>query len=346
MDINLLDLLKSQMGQAVIKQAASFLGESDRNTESAIDGIFPSLIGGLMSNTKTTEGAEGLFNMLNDGGHDGSIFDSIGTLFGGGRKSSGLVDLGIPILRSIFGDKVGAVVDIIASVSGMKTSSSSSLLSMAAPFVMGLLGKQVKDLGLDVSGLTSLLAGQSEYVKNAAPAGLDSLLGLGLGSADKSGFTTSVHETVKASTEKVTEEASKGGASFLRWLLPLLLLIGAGWFLFNKFGGETAENFKDKTTNIVDRTGDKMRQAGDKIKETGGNIADKTSNAINKTGDKIKEVGGKVADKTGDAANAVKEGLMSVSLPGGQSISLTKGSLEEKMATYLGSDDKNYAKTE
>ena len=83
---------------------------------------------------------------------------------------------GSGILSALLGNKIGGLVDLISGASGMKSSSSSSLLKMAAPFIFGIIKRQVANKG--ISGLMSLLSGQKSHVKSALPAGVGSLLGL------------------------------------------------------------------------------------------------------------------------------------------------------------------------
>ena len=241
MSLNLLDMVKGQLGGAVMDQVSSFLGENPANTQTAINAALPTVLSGLMNSASTTQGATGLLDMLKTGGHDGSIFNNLsGLLGGGGEGMSGLLGGGSSLLKMFLGDKVGGVADMIGSIAGIKSSSASSLLSMAAPMLMGILGKQVSGGGLGVSGLASLLMGQKDAVQAALPSGISSLLGFaGLGdfkgaaetaaktvtAAATTAATTSARETVAA-----VEEASSGFGSLLPWILGAAALLGALWF--------------------------------------------------------------------------------------------------------------------
>ena len=111
------------------------------------------------------------------GKQDDGILDNIGDIFSKGSGSvNGLLNGGSGILSALLGNKVGGLVDLVAGASGMKSSSSSSLLKMAAPFLFGIIKRQVANKG--ISGLMSLLSGQKSHVKSALPAGVGSLLGL------------------------------------------------------------------------------------------------------------------------------------------------------------------------
>src|SRR5262249_21822377 len=74
--------------------------------------------------------------------------------------------------------KTDGVTDLIASGSGVSRGSASTILSLAAPIVMSVLGKQMASRGLGASGLSTLLAGERTSLLGALPAGITGLLGL------------------------------------------------------------------------------------------------------------------------------------------------------------------------
>ena len=246
MSINLLDMVKGQLGSAVMAQVSSYLGENPQNAQTAINAALPTVLSGLMHSASTPAGASSLMDTLKSGGHDGSIFDNLsGLLGGGGDAMSGLLGGGGGILKSLLGDKVGGVADMIGTIAGIKSSSASSLLSLAGPLLMGALGKQVSGSGMGVSGLASLLMGQSDAVKAALPTGISSLLGFaGLGdfkgnvaeaaTTAKATATTAAKETVAA-----VEEASSGFGNLLPWILGAVALLGA-LFYFKGCGQKVA----------------------------------------------------------------------------------------------------------
>jgi OmpA-OmpF porin, OOP family len=225
MSIDLLGLVKDQLTSAAMGKISEFLGESSQNTQSAVGAALPTILGGLMEKASTTDGAGSILGMLTKDGHDGSLLGGLGDMLGSGDGISSLLSGGSGIISSIFGDKVGGVVDLIANVSGMKKSSSSSLLSMAAPILMGVLGKQVTSQGLGISGLANLLMGQKDSVKAALPAGASSLLNIG-GLGDFLGGAKST--TTNTTTE---EESTGGGFNFWPWLIAAALALGAWYFI-------------------------------------------------------------------------------------------------------------------
>jgi outer membrane protein OmpA-like peptidoglycan-associated protein len=111
---------------------------------------------------------------------------------------------------------------------------------MAAPLVMGMIGKQ--SAGLGASGLMKLLGGQSDFIKAALPAGMGSVLGLA-GLPNLGGMAESAMNTAKTATTRATDAASSatnrvvnevreeaGGFNWWPWALLLGISAAALWF--------------------------------------------------------------------------------------------------------------------
>ena len=224
MEINLLEIVKKQISGEVLQKAAAFLGEDTSASQKALNAILPSLLGGVVNQSTSISSATNLMNTLTTDNHDGSIFNSLNNLLNGGSATQGLMAAGDGIVKSLFGNNTSGIVDWIASYAGMKTGSASGLMSLAAPVVMGAIGKQISGGQTGVSGLMSLLGGQTNFIKNALPAGLSSVLGLSNLRLD----TPSVVSTAQA--EKIASEAHIMVAekSLLSRVLPWFILLLAG----------------------------------------------------------------------------------------------------------------------
>lgn len=354
MAVNLLNMLQGQLGGEVMKQAGKFLGESEANTTSAMNAALPAILGSIVQKGSTQSGASGILDMLSSGGHDGGIFDNLGSMFGGGEASTGFMNSGNSLLKTFLGPKLGGVVDLISSVSGIGKSSSSSLLSMAAPIIMGMLGKQVKSGGLNAGGLMNLLMGQSKYIKDAAPSGVSSLLGFGnLGSkvtetVSSAAATTRTAATSAANTATNTATtAAKSGGSFLKWLLPLLLILGiGGWLLTGKSGCAAADNVLDTTAdatkNVAGAAADAAGNAVDATKNVAGAAADAAGNAAGAVagaaGSAVDAAGnavGSAADAVGDAAGAVGGAVAGAAAKALEGVKFAAGSIGEGFSKIL-----------
>jgi OmpA-OmpF porin, OOP family len=225
MQVNLLDTIKSQIGSDLIEKAANFVGEDSSVTKKALDIVLPSLLGGIINQSSEPNSSASLLNKFTESGHDGSIFDTIGNLLGGGSATQGLLDSGESIVKNLFGNKTSGAVDWIAAFTGIKTASATGLMSIAAPLVMGAIGKQVKNESMGISGLASLLGSQKDMIQKALPAGLSSVLGL----TNLKSETPSVFSTQKSIPPPTSAFEKMDEKSWMNKVLPWAILLVAGF---------------------------------------------------------------------------------------------------------------------
>ena len=298
MSVNLIEMLQDQLGDTVMSQAGKFLGENDSIVKSAMGAALPTILGSLITKSATPSGSKGLMDMLSSGGHDGSIFDNLGSMMDGGDATSGLMNAGNGILKGLMGNKMGGIIDIIASVSGMKKSNSSSLMSMAAPIVMGMVGRYVKNKAMDAVGLSKFLGGQSKHVASALPAGMGDLMGFSAGNMGNVG--DNVKKMATAATGQV-ETAAAAGGSWLSKLLPLafIAVLGAGAYWY--FTGNSAMDVVgDAAGTVTGAVGDVAGAAGDVAGAAAGAVGD----AAGAVGDVAGDAAGAVGDAAGAGGNA------------------------------------------
>src|SRR5258705_6710382 len=68
------------------------------------------------------------------------------------------------------------LVNVLSRFTCVGECSTSKLLGILTPVVLGFLGKQQKSMGLNAGGLANLLTGQKDNIRAAMPAGLDTAL--------------------------------------------------------------------------------------------------------------------------------------------------------------------------
>ncbi|EZH75827.1 hypothetical protein ATO12_03295 [Aquimarina atlantica] len=156
----ILDLLNSPMGKQIISGVSSQTGQSQDKTGDLLSMAMPVLMGAMQRNASTPEGASGLLGALT-GKHTGGILDNLGGLFDGGVDQSVTND-GAGILGHILGNKQPAVENALSQKSGIDAGSVAQILKVAAPILLGVLGKQAKQNNVnDANGLSGLLGSMS-----------------------------------------------------------------------------------------------------------------------------------------------------------------------------------------
>jgi outer membrane protein OmpA-like peptidoglycan-associated protein len=220
MAVNLVELVKGYLTPDILRKGASFVGESESSTQKAMNGIVPTLIAALANQASTTDGAERLSRVLDTGKYDGSALNNLGSLFSGGETTQKAVTEGKSILSSLFGSKTDGLVDQIARFAGIRLGSATSLLALAVPLILNLLGRQRATIGQGPAVLASLLGEQKNFLTGLLPAGIGSFLGW-------SGYERA-RQPEPAYVEPKRETPS--------WLVPLLILGGIvvlalGWLL-------------------------------------------------------------------------------------------------------------------
>ncbi|WP_027378265.1 OmpA family protein [Chryseobacterium daeguense] len=253
MSLNIIDLIKGQLGPALVSQTALQYGESESGISKAIGGLLPAVVGGLANNSDN----QGVLNAITTASSSGIL----GNLMGDSSNNTWISGL----LTSIFGDKVSGVVNAIATYAGISNNSSSSLLNLVTGATVGSIGKYAADNNLDQSGISRLLDDQKGIVSTLLPAGL-SLASLNVGDwaarykfdNDNDQIKTPSHEEPAIEVTRSTapngtfpERNNEGGGSIWKWLLPLLLLIAAAYFLWKQC------EKKESTTTVTntDSTG-------------------------------------------------------------------------------------------
>ncbi len=196
----ILDLLNSDLGKTIISGVSGSTNTDQNKTSSVLTMALPVLMKAMERNASTPEGAHGLMGALSSK-HDGSILDNLSGLFSGGVDDNIKTD-GAKILDHVLGGRQQGVEQIIGQKAGLDAGSVGNILKVAAPILMGVLGKQAKQNNVssqnDLGGLLGgILGGSSakqeqsflEQILDADGDGsvVDDVAGMVLGSAKKKG---------------------------------------------------------------------------------------------------------------------------------------------------------------
>ena len=163
MSASMMDALLPLLEGGNVQQVSRQLGVGEAQASTAIKAAVPLLVGALQRNASSQSGLDSLAGAL-DRDHDGSILDNLGGFLGNPQAGPG-----DGILGHLLGGKRPAVEQGISRSSGMSIASTGKLLTMLAPLLLGALGRQQKQQGLDVSSLAGLLGQEQQEVQRRAP---------------------------------------------------------------------------------------------------------------------------------------------------------------------------------
>jgi len=139
----MLEELASALGGDTLGQLAGVLGADNDAVGKGVAAALPALLGGLARNAREPEGASSLANALGDN-HDGSILDSLGSIFGGSPWAQQQANRdGEKIVGHVFGRSRPRVEQQVQASSGLSSAMVSKLLPLLAPVVLGYLGKKL-----------------------------------------------------------------------------------------------------------------------------------------------------------------------------------------------------------
>jgi Bacterial protein of unknown function (DUF937) len=153
----------------------------------------------------------------------------------GGSGQKALIDQGASVLTTLLGGKMlSGLTSAVGQYAGIGEGGSKSLMGLLGPVVLGVLGHEQRDRGLDASGLASLLTSQKDTVQAALPSGFSKYL-------SQAGI---LDDVTGAATRAASRAPERSAPSLWPWLLGALALIAIGfiaWRLLSPSHHEIAE---------------------------------------------------------------------------------------------------------
>ena len=220
MSFNLIEEVKEVFAGDMTNKLAGLLGESQVNVQKALQGVIPSVLSGIILKSETTD-VHDFYRVVSEAAKIEIPFNQNSLAWWWDKKS-----VGTDYKKLVFDERSEGLTDAIANYAGVSRHSAFSLLSIAAPGALGVLGKHVTVNKINAAGLRNYLTGESRQVLNEMPTGLflEGLLG---------------YEKLTPISEKLLGYASSGSNSGapLKWLVPVLaLLLGifGTWFFLKR----------------------------------------------------------------------------------------------------------------
>ncbi|ALD21752.1 OmpA family protein [Hymenobacter sp. DG25A] len=308
MSQNLLELVENYFSSDTVHQTSTALGESESSIGTALRSVIPLALAALFGRSQQPGGMADVYGMARQA-HSTGILGNLGDLLGGMSRGStatadadgGLLNRGAELLRSILGTNYTTAVEQVGQQAGVKSSSINSLLSMAVPVGLGLMGRHAAQNNLDEAGFGTYINSQHSSLAGALsrlPGGLGNMLaGLSLGAAGAAasvgnaaagaarnvGSTMSTAARNPSDTNRDAAYVPERTATPARWpwLLLALLALAALWYFMRGCNREP-----DTTTTTTETPMDTTSRMAPAAPVTGptGRYDEATGNYIYDTG--------------------------------------------------------------
>lgn len=159
----IVQMIMSQLSGTAMGKIAKQLGIKPEMAKRALSAAVPLILSALARNAANKQGAASLLGALKKD-HDGSILDDVM-----GFIVNASAGPGAGILKHVLGQQRSSVESQLSQSIGLNQQQISKLMELAAPLVMGALGRATLEQGLDESGLSQFLNQQKQQVAQQQP---------------------------------------------------------------------------------------------------------------------------------------------------------------------------------
>lgn len=156
--------LLQQLAGGGLAQLGQILGTDEQKAGSALGSAVPLLVSALATEAAQPRRARSLHRAL-EKDHDGSVLANLESYLTTDPEQAE----GAGILSHALGGARPAVESGLAARTGLDAKQIGTLLEIAAPLVMGLVGQQQQSNGLDETGLAALLGTQVQTTAKEDP---------------------------------------------------------------------------------------------------------------------------------------------------------------------------------
>lgn len=210
-----------------VSQTADSLGEKGSSVSKAMSVIFPALIGSLGDHADDPGFMSSVYEQVAAPENDPGILSNPARLLGKAAMALPAMVLGSKFLKMMFGPKVEDLGHDVSGYAGVRDESAKSMLGIAAPLVLGALGRVVRAGNMNVAALARLLRGESREAHQLLPGALAHLERYS--SIPPAPATAQVYQVGDRPVHY--EHAEETRSKLWRWVVPLMLAAAAIWLL-------------------------------------------------------------------------------------------------------------------
>jgi outer membrane protein OmpA-like peptidoglycan-associated protein len=233
----------SMLGADGLGNLAGGLGASEQAVSGGIASSVASMIGGLAKHADNPSFMRQVFDLVSNVRSDINVSSLASAALSSGSAAPAVapvMDTGKKFLSMIFGDQQNAVNETLGRASGLGGSAMRQLMVFAAPLLLSVLGRRVREGGLTTSSFRSDLLGQAAGINHLLPTGLGNVFA----------------DAPRPAATAVVQDAAP---LLPRWLWPVgaaaLALIGLFWAI-NRYNNRSVA---EQASNALAATGEAAR---------------------------------------------------------------------------------------
>jgi hypothetical protein len=157
------DLMKQVATGDNLSLISNAVGGDQKGVQSALAMGLPMIMSAMSNTASKPGGADMITNMLGQMGGSNPM-DNLGSFLGSPAAAGGS-----GMVSSLLGSQMGTIQNTISQKTGLPPAVVGKVLAIAAPMVIGYVGKMFAGQKVDPKGLTSLLGEQSKMAMQSSP---------------------------------------------------------------------------------------------------------------------------------------------------------------------------------
>jgi outer membrane protein OmpA-like peptidoglycan-associated protein len=233
---SVMDMAQGFFGGETLGRVSAWLHETPASTRAAVQDALPASVLGLANQASSEEGSRALLGRFQRGDYPHLDPEELNRAVHDPEATDRIVQSNKGFMEGMFGGKLPGVVDVSAEHAGVSRSAMSKLLALAAPVVLGMIGKRAVDQNLDPGGLRNLLSEQSRMAAKVLPHSLTKIL-------VPAGAATAASSVVARPLETGRNEIApvQRRSAFPWWIFGLLAAVAVAIFSWGRRSHRPAE---------------------------------------------------------------------------------------------------------
>ena len=263
--MNLIDTLRNEVSGQAITRISQRIGSSDEEVRTAFNFAIPAVLAGILKNgIKQGDGTHFITlqpqDNINEFNADASLDQDDKTLIEDGKQ----------MIANFFLGEEDALCGELALATGIDKEKSISIFAMIVPVIGGYISKMMFDKKWNTQDLMIAIGESRADINAALPLNVKSKLNLGathqMDSADLPEKTIPFTDGTLIETRKsFSGDAEQKTGGFLRWFIPLAIILILFWWLAGKPGCAREEMVagvaQDSISANLDTIGEKLKEA-------------------------------------------------------------------------------------